>query len=116
MPARHLRYVRISLKAFRDDPGPFLRRPSSPALAPRNHLNTLISVAFVPGFIPGIKHRSCTEPSPDIRAPAQISLPVRSRARWDAHAAYDHPNHVVEMALAHAVGSKVEAAYRPVIL
>jgi hypothetical protein len=55
---RYIRYVRISLKALRHNPRLLFRRPSSPPLPTRNHLDPLISANFVPGIIPGIKHGS----------------------------------------------------------
>src|ERR1700722_17627636 len=58
MAARYVRYVRLSLKALRNDPRLLFRRPSSPALPARNHLDALVSATFVPGIIPGIKHGS----------------------------------------------------------
>src|SRR5580692_806316 len=58
MTACHIRDVCVRLEALRYDPRLLLRRPSSPALPPRNHLDALISATFVPGIIPGIKHGS----------------------------------------------------------
>ena len=56
--ARHIRYVCVCLKALRNDPRLLFRRPSAPALPPRNHLDPLISATFIAGIIPGIKHGS----------------------------------------------------------
>jgi hypothetical protein len=56
--ARYIRDVRVCLKALRNDPSLLIRRPSTSALPPRNHLDPLISATFSPGIIPGIKHGS----------------------------------------------------------
>jgi hypothetical protein len=60
MTARHVRYVRLRLKALRNDPRLLFRRPSSPALPARNHLNPLISATFVPGIKHGSYHRAAS--------------------------------------------------------
>ena len=61
MTPRYIRYVRISLKALRNNPRLLLRCLLSPSLPTRNHLDPLISATFVPGIIPGIKHGSYDE-------------------------------------------------------
>jgi len=71
--ARHIRYVCVCLKALRNDPRLLFRRPSSPTLPPRNHLDPLISATFSPGII---------------RVTGAVQFEPPTKRRWVQNTAY----------------------------